>query len=451
MNVLLVNPQSTGVFSTFGINLPPMGLLYVAAALEQAGHRVVVRDLSLQGEELSASDLKRADVVGISSDSTRIEKAMVVARKAARAGRPVVMGGPHPQFLADEICACGAVSYIVKGEGEPVFPALLSALERGEDPVSVRGIFFREHGRIIETPDADRPDVESLPWPARHLVDLQRYSGCVDEVPVTPIVTSRGCPGACHFCSSSSFFGRGWRYRSAESVLAELDEIHNRYGFRAVAFLDDNFTLLPERVEQIADGIIERGYGLKLWNFSRVDTIVNNPVMVEKLARAGSRTIYLGIESESADTLDSLGKRTTIADVERAVSLLKENNIDVFGSYIIGNLDEDRGHVERTIDLAIRLDSSIAQFSILTPYPGTQLYQQIKDRIFMRRWKFYDGLHLVFRHPKINRHLLQILLVSAFVRFYRRSREAVDGFNHVARRNRPSVRKMLVCAWDMFF
>lgn len=451
MNVLLVNPQSTGVFSTFGINLPPLGLLYVAASLEQAGHTVVVRDLALQGETLSASDLKCADVVGISSDSTRIEKAMQVARRAAKAGRPVVMGGPHPQFLADEICASGAVSYIVKGEGEPVVPALLAALERHEEPASVRGIIFREHGRIIETPDADRPDVESLPWPARHLVDLQRYSGRVDEVPVTPLVTSRGCPGACHFCSSSSFFGRGWRYRSAESVLAELDEIHTRYGFRAVAFLDDNFTLLPDRVEKIADGIIERGYGLKLWNFSRVDTIVNNPDMVSKLAQAGSRTIYLGIESESADTLNSLGKRTPMADVERAVSLLKENNIEVFGSYIIGDLGEDRGHVERTIELAIRLDTSIAQFSILTPYPGTQLYQQIKDRIFTRRWKFYDGLHLVFRHPKINRHLLQVLLITAFVRFYRRSREAVEGFNHVAKRNRPSFRKILVCVWDLFF
>lgn len=451
MNVLLVNPQSTGVFSTFGINLPPMGLLYVAAALEQAGHTVVVRDLALQGEVLSAVDLKRADVVGISSDSTRIEKAMAIARQAAKAGRPVVMGGPHPQFLADEICACGAVSYIVKGEGEPVFPALLTALERGEDPASVRGLIFRAQGRMVETPDADKPDVEALPWPARHLVDLQRYSGCVDDVPMTPLVTSRGCPGACHFCSSSSFFGRGWRYRSAASVLAELDEIYNRYGFRAVAFLDDNFTLLPERVEQIADGIIERDYGLKLWNFSRVDTIVNNPVMVQKLARAGSQTIYLGIESDSAETLNSLGKRTSVADVERAVSLLKENRIEVFGSYIIGNLNEERGHVERTIELAIRLDTNIAQFSILTPYPGTQLYQEIKERIFTRRWKFYDGLHLVFRHPNINRHLLQVLLVSAFVRFYRRSREAVDGFNHVARRNRPPLRKMLVCIRDMFF
>ena len=451
MNVLLVNPQSTGIFSTFGINLPPMGLLYVAAALEQAGHRVVVRDLSLQGEELSAFDLKSADVVGISSDSTRIEKAMVVARKAAAAGRPVVMGGPHPQFLADEICACGAVSYIVKGEGEPVFPALLSALEKGDDPASVNGLIYRAHGRIIETPDAARPDVELLPWPARHLVDLHRYSGCVDEVPITPIVTSRGCPGACHFCSSSSFFGRGWRYRSAESVLAELDEVYNRYGFRAVAFLDDNFTLSPERVEKIADGIIARDYRLHLWNFSRVDTIVKNPGMVKKLAQAGSRTIYLGIESESEDTLNSLGKNTTIKDVERAVSLLKENRIEVYGSYIIGNLNEDRGAVERTIAMAIRLDTNIAQFSILTPYPGTQLYEQIKDRIFTRRWKFYDGLHLVFRHPKINRHLLQILMISAFVRFYRRSREAVAGFKNVAGRSRPSFKQMMVCAWDLFF
>jgi anaerobic magnesium-protoporphyrin IX monomethyl ester cyclase len=215
--------------------------------------------------------------------------------------------------------------------------------------------------------------------------------------------------------------------------------------------MDDNFTLSPERVIQIADGIVERGYDLKLWNFSRVDTIVRHPEMVAKLARAGSRMIYLGIESESEETLNSLGKRTTPADVVRAVTILKENGIEVYGSYIIGNLDEDRKKVERTIEMALRLDTNVAQFSILTPYPGTALFQDIEERIFTRRWKFYDGLHLVFRHPRINRHLLQLLLVSAFVRFYRRSREAVDGFKHVARRSRPSLKKIAVCVADMFF
>ncbi|MBC8017709.1 MAG: cobalamin B12-binding domain-containing protein [Verrucomicrobia bacterium] len=451
MNVLLVNPQSSSVFNTFGLSLPPIGLLYVAASLEQAGHKVVVRDLAADDERLDDGDIRRADLVGISADTTRAGKALSIARRVAAIGRPVVMGGPHPQFMAADIFAAGCVDYIVKGEGELVFPNLLTALQNRDSVASVKGLIIKDGRHLIETPAADPIDVETLPFPARHLVDLHRYRASMSDRPITPIVTSRGCPSACHFCSSSSFFGRGWRYRSAASVLAELDEIYNRYGFRAVCFMDDNFTLAPQRVEQIADGIIDRGYDLRWWNFSRVDTIVKNSAMVARMAAAGSETIYLGIESSSEETLNSLGKNSKASDVTLAVDILRQNGIESYGSYIIGNLNETAADVEKTIDLAVRLNTNIAQFTILTPYPGTKLYEQVKDRIFCRRWKFYDGLHLVFRHPLINRHYLQFLLIKAFVKFYRRSEEATQGFRQAAGRGKLSFRKLAVCAWELFF
>jgi anaerobic magnesium-protoporphyrin IX monomethyl ester cyclase len=451
MNVLLVNPQSSSVFNTFGLSLPPIGLLYVAASLEQAGHTVVVRDLAGDDERLDNGDIRRADLVGISADTTRAGKALSIARRVASIGRPVVMGGPHPQFMAEDIFAAGCVDYIVKGEGELVFTSFLAALQNRDDIASVKGLIFKDGRHLVETPAADPVDVETLPFPARHLIDLHRYRASMCDRPITPIVTSRGCPSACHFCSSSSFFGRGWRYRSAASVLSELDEIYNRYGFRAVCFMDDNFTLAPQRVEQIADGIIDRGYDLKWWNFSRVDTIVRNADMVARMAAAGSATIYLGIESGSEETLDSLGKNSKASDVARAVEILKENGIESYGSYIIGNLNESSADVEKTIDMAVRLNTNIAQFTILTPYPGTKLYGQIKDRIFCRRKKFYDGLHLVFRHPRINRHYLQFLLIKAFVKFYRRSHEATQGFKQAAGRGRITFRKLALCTWELFF
>jgi anaerobic magnesium-protoporphyrin IX monomethyl ester cyclase len=451
MNVLLVNPPSSSVFNTFGLSLPPIGLLYVAATLEQAGHSVVVRDLAADDGHLDDADIRYADVVGISADTTRSAKALDIARKVSAAGRPVVMGGPHPQFMAADIFASGYVDYIVRGEGEFIFPNLLTALQNRDSVASVKGLIIKDGRHLIETAAADPIDVETLPFPARHLVDLHQYRASMDGRPITPIVTSRGCPGACHFCSSSSFFGRGWRFRSAESVLEELDEIYNRYGFRAVCFMDDNFTLAPPRVEQIAAGIIERGYDLKWWNFSRVDTIVKNPAMVARMAAAGSKTVYLGIESGNEDTLNSLGKNTNARDVTRAVEILRQNGIESYGSYIIGNLNETAADVESTIDLAVRLNTNIAQFTILTPYPGTKLYEEIKDRIFCRRWKFYDGLHLVFRHPLINRHYLQFLLVKAFVKFYRRSHEATQGFKQAADRGKLTFRKLALCAWDLFF
>jgi anaerobic magnesium-protoporphyrin IX monomethyl ester cyclase len=451
MNILLVNPQSSSVFNTFGLSLPPIGLLYVAASLEQAGHTVVVRDLAAEGQSLDNSDIRSADLVGISADTTRIGKALSIARRVAALGRPVVLGGPHPQFMAEDIFKAGGVDYIVKGEGELVFTNLLTALQNHDSIASVNGLIFMDGHNLVETADADRIDVETLPFPARHLVDLHCYRASMADRPITSIVTSRGCPGACHFCSSSSFFGSGWRCRSAESVLAELDEIYNRYGFRAVCFMDDNFTLAPQRVVQIADGLIERGYDLKWWNLSRVDTIVRNPEMVAKMAAAGSTTVYLGIESGNRETLNSLGKNTTPSDVTLAVNILKQNGIESFGSYILGNLNETAADVEKTIELAIRLNTNIAQFSILTPYPGTRLYEQIRDRIFCKRWKFYDGLHIVFRHPFINRHHLQFLLIKAFIRFYRRSHEATQGFKQAANRGRITFKNLAMCAWDLFF
>jgi anaerobic magnesium-protoporphyrin IX monomethyl ester cyclase len=451
MNILLINPQSSSVFNTFGLSLPPIGLLYVAASLEQAGHTVVVRDLAAEGQALDSSDIHSADLVGISADTTRIGKALSLARRVAALGRPVVLGGPHPQFMAEDIFKAGGVDYIIKGEGEQIFPNLLYALQNRESVASVKGLIFMDGRQLVETLDADRIDVETLPFPARHLVDLHSYRASMADRPITPIVTSRGCPGACHFCSSSSFFGTGWRCRSAESVLTELDEIYNRYGFRAVCFMDDNFTLAPQRVVQIADGLIERGYDLKWWNLSRVDTIVRNPAMVTKMAAAGSTTVYLGIESGNRETLNSLGKNTTPSDVTLAVDILKQNGIESFGSYILGNLNETAADVEKTIDLAIRLNTNIAQFSILTPYPGTKLYEQIRDRIFCKRWKFYDGLHIVFRHPFINRHHLQFLLIKAFIRFYRRSHEATQGFKQAANRGKITFKNLAMCAWDLFF
>jgi len=129
MNVLLVNPQSSSVFNTFGLSLPPVGLLYIAASLEQAGHTVAVRDLAAEDERLDDGDIRRADLVGISADTTRAAKALSIARRVSAIGRPVVMGGPHPQFMAADIFASGCVDYIVKGEGELVFPNLLAALQ----------------------------------------------------------------------------------------------------------------------------------------------------------------------------------------------------------------------------------------------------------------------------------------------------------------------------------
>jgi anaerobic magnesium-protoporphyrin IX monomethyl ester cyclase len=265
------------------------------------------------------------------------------------------------------------------------------------------------------------------------------------------VVTSRGCPSRCSFCSSASFFGVGWRARNPESVLEELEEVYIRYGFRAVAFIDDNFTLDPQRTVAISDGIRERGWDLRWWSFSRVDTIVRHPEMVVSMGRSGASIVFLGIESGSATTLQQLGKRSPAGEAAEAVRLLTANGIESYGSYIIGALNEGPREIEETIEMARTLDTNIAQFSILTPYPGTPLYDEMKGLIATRNWKRYDGVHLVFRHPRINYHRLHFLLIRAYVRFYRRSERAKSNFKEAGRNQGVNFRKVAAGIREIFF
>lgn len=450
MKILLVNPGSISIYSLCGNSPPPMGLLSIAASMERAGHQVRVRDMDFGESVPTPADYAWADLVGITSDTTRIARAARIAATAAQAGKRVVVGGPHAQYEPDALLESGDVSFIVRGEGDTIMPRLAEALEAGGDPATVPGIVFRRDGRSVATDPAPPVDVEELPFPARHLVDMGLYRATLAGRPSTPVVTSRGCPGGCVFCSATSFFGRGWRARSADSVLAELEEVRRRHGFGGIFFTDDNFTLSPKRVIAIAEGIMARGLDLKWWNFSRIDTILSNPDMVEAMAAGGCYMVYLGIESAKGETVSKLGKRIDAGDAARAIRALQTRGIEVYGSYILGAPDETKEDVLRTIELAVRLNTNVAQFTILTPYPGTASYEELGSRIFTRRWKRYDGLHLVFRHPKIQRHRLQYLLLKAYLDFYRRSRESAEGARRVFRNERVSTGRIASAIFDFF-
>ncbi|MCX8038861.1 MAG: B12-binding domain-containing radical SAM protein, partial [Candidatus Sumerlaeia bacterium] len=357
----------------------------------------------------------------------------------------VIMGGPHPGYVPEETLAGGDVDAVVLGEGEATLLELVSAVAAGRPVAGMAGTAVRgASGEILVGPP--RPFIEpldSLALPARDLVPMERYRAArIGERPLTPVITSRGCSHDCHFCSSSRFWGRKLRFRSVESVEAELEEIYNRYGFRAVAFVDDNFAARPDRVVAVSEAILRRGWDLWWWCFARADHIVRHPEMLEPMARSGCKTIYVGVESASDQSLQDYGKRSDRATVERAFDLLRQHGIQIFASYILGGLHEDHASTEATIELARRLDSNIAQFSILTPYPGTRLFDDLRDRLRHRDWRRYDMLHLVFRHPKLSAFRLYGYLLKANIRFYTRSREARRGFWRVMRRQGVGLGKI---------
>jgi anaerobic magnesium-protoporphyrin IX monomethyl ester cyclase len=454
MKILLINPAPTGTLKATGVLFPPLGLLYVAAYAEREGHQIVVRDLAVQrkGENI---DFKKYDMVGISTDTTRHSQALRLAKRAKASGCTVVMGGPHPGYVDEEILLTKKVDFIVHGEGETTFSELVAALENKNGQFdSIKGISFFSNGKLVRTfPRPFIENLDSLPFPARHLIPMDDYRRTkLGSRDITPLVTSRGCPYQCAFCASSHFFGTKVRARSVSSVLAELVEIYHRYHFSAVAFVDDTFNLFPKRVIDICHGIVEKKLDLWWWCLSRIDLLLRNEDMVKEMVRAGAKSVFIGVESSNPNTLEELKKGIDAENTIQAVDLLKRNGLGIHAAYILGGLHETAGMIHDTIRFAKRLDTNVAQFSILTPYPGTMVYEQVKDRIFKWRapWSFFDMQHLVFKHDHLSFIRMEWLLFKAHLLYYTRSKKAIQDIWHHIKKHRLGIRMFLRFLRDYF-
>jgi len=422
--------------------------------MEKEGHPVVVRDLAVR-KKREEIDYKEYDLIGVSTDTTRHARALRIAKKAKASGRTVVMGGPHPCYVDEEILSTRKVDFIVRGEGELTFSELVATLENEDKKLhTVQGISFLSNGKLVRTPS--RPFIEnldSLPLPARHLVNMEDYRRTkLGSRDITPLITSRGCPYQCAFCSSSNFFGTKWRARSVEAVLSELEEIYHRYHFKAVAFVDDLFTLSPKRVIEICRGIVERKLDLWWWYLSRADLFLRNEEMVKEMVKAGSRAVFVGLESSNPETLEELKKGIDVEGSVHAVEMLKRNGVEIHASYILGGLHDTAKTIHETIHFAKKLDTNVAQFAILTPFPGTAIYEQVKNRIFRWRspWSFFDMQHLVFKHDHLSFIRMEWLLLKAHFLYYTRSKKALqDIWTHI-KKHRLGLGTLLRLLRDYF-
>ncbi len=415
MKVLLAYPGKQDTYRKVGFVLPPMGIAYVAAVLRDRGHAVSIADFSVSDRKV---DFSAFDVVGISADTSRVRGGFALAEEAKKAGAKVVMGGPHVSYMDEEALGTGWCDYVVRSEGEETMAELVEALDAG-DPSAVRGISYHVNGAVRRT--ESRPFLEDIDRlvPARDLLDMQSYRLLeMGKRKITSILTSRGCPFGCSFCCSTEFSGRRWRARSARRVVDEIEEIVREHRFNGIAFLDDNFTLDSQRVIAICDEVMRRGIDIYWWCFSRADTLLKHEEMVAKMAEAGCRYIFIGFESRHQQTLDSYKKKTKEGMAGEVAALLKRHGISIHGSFIIGGVDETRQMVLDTIRYAREVDPQAVQFTILTPYPGTELYESVKDRITTADWDRFDCLHSVIRSDHLTAEELEALLRKAYLSFY---------------------------------
>ncbi len=428
-DVLLINPLDRGHVKTgLGIKVPPLNLMYIAAALEEASIsvKIIDDDLYQVGFDKVASLASKIDpmVVGITATTATIKNALKYIKKVKEVipNALTVIGGPHPTFMPIETLKTEkALDTVVIGEGEKTIVEL--AEKYGNKGLKnfnqIKGIAYKDNAKIKLTSNRDLiENLDDLPFPARHLIPFKDYKTSKGQA--GGMITSRGCVFSCNYCSSSLIMGKKFRTRSSKNVADEMEELVYKYGVYEIAFLDDIFMLNKQRAMEIAGEIRSRGLDLNFIASSRVDTV--NKDLLESLKKTGLTTLYYGIESGSQRVLDTMGKGITLKQAEDAIKVTKDVDIDVMGSFILGYPGETSKEMDQTIDFAIKLDPDYSQFSILTPFPGTPIYYELKKGglLSTEDWSKYTVLDSVIDYEKLglSKKLVERKLAKAYVKFY---------------------------------
>ena len=379
MKVILVYPPSRDP-KREDVVIPPLGLAYLAAALERDGHEVRIIDAFALGlawnqfeEEIKKT---RADLIGFGGMTPTIDSTLRAIKICRPYARYIVMGGPHLSVYRQGFFKEGpGLDFGIVGEGEESFRELVGSLAEGRDPWGVPGIVGPE---TFRPPRGYIQDLDELPFPARHLLpnSIYRYALWPGKR-VTTMITSRGCPYRCIFCDKS-IFGSKWRARSAKNVLDELEQIVKDLRIQSIIIYDDLFTLDKRRVQEICEGILDRGLRFEWKCEGRVDRVDGE--MLRWMKKAGCSLIAYGVESGNEIGLEYLQKGITLPQIRRAFELTRKAEIRPMAYFILGIPVETFEQGLRTIDLAKELNPDYAQFSILSPYPGTRLYEEAREK-----------------------------------------------------------------------
>jgi anaerobic magnesium-protoporphyrin IX monomethyl ester cyclase len=366
---------------------PPLGVLYCAGVLMNAGVEVTVLDQAARGfsteQVLSWVKKQNPDILGFSVLVTSYYDALNLARRAKEENPNlvVVFGNYQATFTAERILRkYPFVDVIVRGEGEHSSLELANCLAKKRNLEEVAGLTFRNNGQVVSTPDAPLiGNIDTLPIPNRE-IPAAEYANEIFGVKVatkrfTSIVSSRGCPFRCSFCGCRKFARGVWRPRSVENIMKELRLLYSQ-GFRQFLFVDDNFTLNLRRVMKLCKEIKKEKMDIEWFCDSRVDNCKYD--VFREMVKAGCSLLYFGVESANQRILDYYKKGITPDQTRRAMLSARKAGIDVIvGSFILGATDETRKETENTLRFALELDIDVPQLNILNAFPGTDLWKDL--------------------------------------------------------------------------
>jgi len=425
IHVTLVNPPYP---SGSHLHPPflPLGLGYLAAVLEKNQYEVDVIDcqaLMFSYEEFKSEISKRhPNVVGMTSTTLTYKSALhcIEIAKEVCPDCFTILGGAHVTFWDDKaLQECPQLDVVVRKEGEITLLELVKRIEASESYHDVVGTTCRKDGEILKNPD--RPYIENLddlPFPALHLWPIERFrrSGVVQ----IPLSTSRGCVYWCNFCTAVRMFGRKYRMRSPKNVVDELEFRHKTFGVDHFAFCDDAFTVNQSRAEEICKEIINRKLKIK-WNCeTRVDMVTKE--LLRKMKEAGCHDVWFGVESGSQRVLNAMDKGFSVEQTMRAFKWTKEVGMMTVAAMVLGFPDETRETAWETLRFIVKLNPDDVGIYIATPYPGTPLYEFVKENGWLKITDFdkYDTATPTFETPKLTMKELREIREQAFHKFYLR-------------------------------
>ena len=431
MKVTFINPpQTNSKYKFLGVVAPSLGIGYMSAVLEENDIDVDVIDasaLDLSYEQIAEEIIKRQpDIVSISALTPTIGVALDSADvvKYAKPDTIVVLGGYHPTFEFASVLEEESVDIVIRGEGEYTMLDLVHAIEEERDLKQVQGLAFhdKDDGSLVVT--EDRPIIENLdelPFPALHLMPMDKYKILNISTNVATVITTRGCPMQCSFCSSAALHGKHLRRRSPENVVDEIEHILNDLdGIDTIAFMDDTFTLNTKFVRDFCAEIKRRNLNFWWGCTSRVDTI--DTELLEIMKDAGCITLFFGVESADQTALDKMNKNITVEKTIKAFEAAKEVGIRTIASCVIGMPEDTLENMQRTYDFVMKLDPSYALFSLATPYPGTRFYKESfeKNLIKVKDWSKYTLIEPVLETVECSKEELRSFQKKAFLKFYLR-------------------------------
>jgi len=437
LDCLLISPpffyeDEENIWKEVNSNFPPSGLAFLAAYIRERGSTVKVIDCNISAPSVQsfksffereyAKKFPSIKVIGLTTATCTIKKAYRIAQicKEYYPDALIVFGGAHATSLPEEVIEKEFVDIVVVGEGEITLEEIL----KGKGLDKIKGIVFKKPKnkgfKVIKNPPRERiTDLDSLPIPAYDLLPMKEYKpakGTYKRLPAIGMMTSRGCPGRCTFCSKT--LGNRLAFMSAEKILQEIEYLIKNYGIKEILFYDDTFTVFRNNVIKLCDMIAEKKIDISWTCFARVDFV--DPELLKKMKKAGCHQIMYGVENINEAVLKNINKKINLNHVINATRWTKEAGIDSRLAFMVGNPGDTEEIIKENIRFVNRLNPDLLVVNITTPFPGTEMFNWAKEKnlILTYDWDDYTLAKPIMELENLNAEQIKNLYKLMYKSFY---------------------------------